>query len=113
MNVTGSFTGSYVSLPRKNSDSPLKGTRGVERGGGAHHLNADACIDIGGDPKCLFSGGCSNLSLMFLLASPAFPPQEPFDRLEIGQGSKFGEGQMMVSFLISSLQMDDMNELLT
>lgn len=50
---------------------------------------------------------------MFLLASPAFPPQEPFDRLKIGQGSKFGKGQMMVSFLISSLQMDDMNELLT
>lgn len=30
---------------------------------------------------------------MFLLASPDFPPQEPFDRLEIGQGSKFGKGQ--------------------
>lgn len=80
--------------------------------GVVHHLNADACIDIGGDPKCLFSGGFSNLRLIFLLASPAFPPQEPFDRLEIGQGSKLGKGQMMVSFLIS-LQIGDVNELLT
>lgn len=50
---------------------------------------------------------------LLLLASPAFPTQEPFDSLEIGQGSKFGKGQMMVSFLITSLQMGDMNELLT
>lgn len=52
--------------------------------GVAHRLNADACIDIGGDPKCLFSGGFSNLRLMFLLllSSPAFPTQEPFDRLD-------------------------------
>lgn len=51
--------------------------------GVAHRLNADACIDIGGNPKCLFSGGFSNLRLMFLLlSSPAFPTQEPFDRLD-------------------------------
>lgn len=52
--------------------------------GVAHRLNADACIDIGGYPKCLFSGGFSNLRLMFLLLlpSPAFPTQEPFDRLD-------------------------------
>lgn len=86
MNVTGSFYRVLCKSPKKELRfSPSRGHewRGV---GVAHHLNADACINIGGDSKCLFSGGFSNLRLMFLLASPAFLPQEPFDRLEMGQG---------------------------
>lgn len=42
---------------------------------------------------------------MFLLASTAFPPQDPFDILKIGECSKLGKEHFS--------QMGDMNKLLT